>query len=56
MSQDQAPAPQLSAKQHSALLQELWADEPDNHHCFCGTDEQLIQLVQEHRAHQSRQR
>lgn len=49
-------APQLSAKEHGALLAELWAGEPDKHHCFCGTEEQLLQAVAEHRAQEARQR
>jgi hypothetical protein len=48
--------PQLSAKEHGALLAELWADEPDKDHCFCGTDEQLLDAVARHRAEEARQR
>jgi hypothetical protein len=48
--------PQLSAKAHGALLAELWAGEPGKHHCFTGTDEQLLQLVADHRAQEARQR
>jgi hypothetical protein len=51
---------QLTEEQHDALIKELFAywkaKEPEAHHCFCGSDKDLIDAVTEIRAERERAR
>ena len=50
----------LSDAQRDALSNELFAHwqaaEPDKHHCFCGSDRDLVEAIAEIRAERERAR
>ena len=52
------PQVELSDAQHIALIDELFAHwhakEPEAHHCFCGSDQDLVDAVAEIRAERER--
>ena len=53
------PAPiQLGDAQRDGLIKELFAHyqatEPDKHHCFCGSDQDLVDAITQARAERER--